>query len=184
MIQWESENELNAFRLLDTQPEVIRFHEQPFRIQFRMHGEIHDHYPDVLVERTASKHLWEIKPREQAEKPEVLERTRILQASLPRWNYSYELMVAEELATQPRLSIAVRLLRFGRPAVPLLERERVRRILESVPFVCWSQATSGLLGPLGRAALCRLTLEGEVECEWNQPLGPSTRFFLRGHRQC
>lgn len=176
MIQWESENELNAFRLLDAQPDVKRFNEQPMRIRYRMNGEIHDHYPDVLVEFATAKHLWEIKPLNQARRPEVMERTRILQASLARWNYTYEVVLAEQLAMQPRLSIALRLLRFGRAPVSNLERERIRRILESVPFVSWSNATSGELGPGGRAVLCRLVLEGHIRCGWDEPIGPLTRF--------
>ena len=49
MIQWESNNELNAYRLLDATPEVLAYHEQPLTIRFTLNGEPHIHYPDVLV---------------------------------------------------------------------------------------------------------------------------------------
>lgn len=39
MVQWESENELNAFRLLDCDPDVTRFHEQPCEVMYVLGGQ-------------------------------------------------------------------------------------------------------------------------------------------------
>ncbi len=50
MLEWESENELNAFRLLDCNPDVTSFHEQPCKVVYFLDGQAKSHYPDILFE--------------------------------------------------------------------------------------------------------------------------------------
>lgn len=78
MVKWESENELNAFRLLDCDPEVTRFHEQPCEVMYVLDGQARSHYPDILVEKDGRKELWEVKPESQAQEPDVVTRTTLL----------------------------------------------------------------------------------------------------------
>ena len=49
MLQWESMNELNAFRLLDCDPGVTAFTEQPCEIVYFDGTETRRHYPDVYA---------------------------------------------------------------------------------------------------------------------------------------
>src|ERR1035437_349834 len=48
MMHWESSNELNAFRLLDCDPNVTSYSEQPCRIAYGLEGGEKIHYPDIL----------------------------------------------------------------------------------------------------------------------------------------
>src|SRR5580692_8771394 len=82
-MQWESVNELHAFRLLDCDPGVIRFKEQPCRIEYVGVDGLHRHFPDILVETRVCKELWEVKPLAQAMRPEVSLRTELLLRELP-----------------------------------------------------------------------------------------------------
>src|SRR5260370_9079261 len=50
MLQWESINELNAFRLLDCDPRVTVFTEQPCEIVYFDGTETRRHYQDIYVE--------------------------------------------------------------------------------------------------------------------------------------
>ena len=61
MIHWESINELNAFRLLDCDPNVTSYSEQPCQIVYVWGGVERVHYPDILVKTNAGKQLWEVK---------------------------------------------------------------------------------------------------------------------------
>jgi hypothetical protein len=82
MVHWESLNELNAFRLLDCDPRVWRFSEQPCRIVFTIDGIRRIHFPDVLVIGAEGKQLWEIKTRCKSMDSEVLRRTELLSKAL------------------------------------------------------------------------------------------------------
>ena len=176
MIQWESQNELNAFRLLDATPAVHAFHEQPLALKYLLNGEVRRHYPDVLVEWGSSRELWEIKTTAEAAQPEFAERTRVLEALLPELGFSYKLVVAEELAKQPRLNNVLLLLKYGRPPVDAMDREKLRLVLVETGGVAWHSALDGSLGQSGRELLARLTLEGELVADLNKPIGPATRF--------
>ena len=177
MLQWESPHELNAFRVLDADPRVGTFREQPCVIRFTLAGESRIHYPDVLVESGSRLELWEIKPASDAAKPEIMERTRVLAEGLPALGYAYRLQIAEDLARQPRLSNALALLRFGRAPVPALARERLRRITEASDGIPWGAVVSGSLGLDMRAAVCRLALEGVLSFDRERPLVGDSRLI-------
>jgi hypothetical protein len=83
MLQWESENELNAFRLLDCDPDVTRFYEQPCQVMYDLDGLARSHYPDILVEKNSRKELWEVKPDTTAEEQKIVARTALLVQGLP-----------------------------------------------------------------------------------------------------
>jgi hypothetical protein len=178
-LQWESVNELHAFRLLDCDPNVIRFKEQPCEIEYLGGDGLHRHFPDIMVETRVRKELWEVKPVAQAMQPEVALRTQLLVRELPRFGYTYRLVLAHELAEQPRLNNAGILLRFGRNKVPELQREYVRRIIVREGSLKWGDACSGRLGTAGREVVCRMLLEGALAFDMTAPIVPTTVFRLR-----
>lgn len=176
MVEWESQNELNAFRLLDATPAVQAFHEQPLALKYLLNGKAHRHYPDVLVEWGHSRELWEVKTASDAGRPEFLERTRVLQALLPELGFSYKLVVAEELSKQPRLDNVLLLLKYGRSPVDAIHRERLRLVMAEAGSVAWQSALDGSFGPSGRELLARLVLEGVLVADLDTPIGPASFF--------
>ncbi len=180
MIQLESSNERAVARLLDADPEVALFREQPLTICYTNHGESHQHYPDFLVEwRNGYRELWEVKPASDAARPEILERTLYLTDVLPQAGFAYRMIVAEEIRTGPHLFNAEVLLKYGRVPVAVDDRERIRQILLSAPFVTWGAAKEGVLGPRGQANLARLTLEGALKFDRSTRISNGTQFMLR-----
>lgn len=144
MVHWESQHELNAFRLLDANSAVLEFFEQPLVIHFILDGEHHRHYPGVLVNLRATRELWEIKPASEITDPWVIARTRFLQNHLPQKGFSYHIVIGEELAREPRLSTTLTLLKFGRSPISMIEREQVRLLLESTNEITWATALAKL----------------------------------------
>jgi hypothetical protein len=177
MVHWESENELNAFRLLDCDPDVTRFNEQPCEIVYALDGQLRCHYPDILVQRNGRKELWEVKSETRAEELEITTRTKLLIEELPRWGYAYLVVLAKDLAMQPRLANARFLLGFGRSAVSDCEQELIRLTVKQHGSLLWSDASSGKYGPRGREILCSLVLRGVLTVDPNLPISPSTRFI-------
>ena len=183
MMQWESINELNAYRLLDADPAAIAYHEQPLTIRYQLNGEVHTHYPDTLVQWGASRELWEIKPSTQALRPEYIERTRLLEAALPKLGFAYRLVLAEDLAKEPRLSNVLTLLKFGRAPVPELATEQIRRAIGDGGKLAWGDVIAGSLGKYGRNHICRLVLEGQVSANLDDLLASTTLLtWVNGYR--
>ena len=176
MMHWESSNELNAFRVLDCDPNVTSYSEQPCQITYVMDGVEMIHYPDILATTPVGKELWVVKPRSKALEPEVLARTALLSRALPRWGYAYRMMFAEDFARQPLLSNANLLLSLGKRAVSDCELETVRRIMAEQGTLVWSEACAGNYGLRGREILCNLVLRGALTIDMNLPISPATEF--------
>lgn len=179
MLHWESENELNAFRILNCNPDVISFNEQPCEIVYVLDGQTRSHFPDILVETNSRKELWEVKPESKALELDVATRTEFLAEALPAWGYSYRLALASELARQPRQKNAFLLLGLGRRAIADCERESIRRALARQGSLLWSDACRGEYSVRGREILCNLVLSGILAIDMNSPILPATRFVAR-----
>ena len=158
---------------------MTRFHEQPCEIVYALDGQLRRHYPDILVEQNDRKELWEVKDEARAEELEVVGRTKLLAEELPGWGYTYLVVLAKDLAMQPRLANACLLLRFGRSAVSDREQEFIRQIVKGHRSLLWSEACSGKYGSRGREILCSLVLRGVLTIDLNTPISPSTCFVSR-----
>jgi hypothetical protein len=180
MLQWESPHELNAFRLLDANPAVARFEEQPLVVSFVLDGIEHDHYPDIEVQVNGVKELWEVKTQADASRPEVSRRTELMTKALPTHGYKYRVAIAEELTASPRLQNALTMLRSGRGDIHVVERERLRLILKHTQKLTWSDVLAGALGVKSKAHACRLILEGALYFDMGKALEQSTVIGITG----
>ena len=179
MLQWESVNELNAFRLLDCDPKVTAFAEQPCEIIYLDRSEIKHHYPDIYVEVNGKQEFWEIKPESEASENEFSTRTDLLTQGLLPYGFAYRVVLDHELTKQPRLENAKTLLRFGRRPPSDCERESVRIALESKGLLTWAEIGQGAFGTHGREIVCRLVLEGVLVFDMDSPLCATSKFLGR-----
>lgn len=170
MLHYESSHERNAFRLLDACSEVKSFNEQPCCIRYVMDGVNHIHYPDILVKLPWGAELWEVKTAVDAATLEVTQRTTFMEQALPLLGYRYRVVKAEQLAQLPRLDIAIRLLRSGRPPVSLIQREEIRQIFKIGGNISWGTFKLGAPGGKYYSQICRLILEGTLSVDFNRPL--------------
>jgi len=179
MLQWESMNELHAFRLLDCDPRVTAFTDQPCEIVYVDGAKTRHHYPDIYAEIDSNHELWEVKAEREASQSEVLTRTQLLTSGLQQYGFTYRVVLDHELAKQPRLDNAKTLLRYGRRTASENEREYVRLALKRTGQLSWSEPCEGALGTHSREIVCRLVLEGVLSFDVDSPLGPSTQFLER-----
>jgi hypothetical protein len=176
MMEWESNSEQIAFRLLDCDPSIRRYVEQPCEIVYTMRGETRRHYPDIYVESQYEKQLWEVKDDSRALQPDLVTRTKLLTEGLKTHGFTYRLVLASELRVQPRLQNADILLRYGRSPIDEFTKESIRVALRRTGVLTWVGASSGKYGSDGRQALCRLVLEGVIAIDMAQPIGANTQF--------
>jgi len=179
MLQWESINELNAFRLLDCDPNVTVFTEQPCEIVYVNGREIKHHYPDIYVEIEGEQEFWEVKAECEAAQTEVASRTELLSRGLQRYGFTYRVVLDRELAKPPRLENAKTLLRYGRRAASDGEREYLRAAVVSKGQLNWAEICQGNFGSRGQEIVCRLVLEGVLSLNLDSPLCPGTQFLER-----
>lgn len=182
LMQWESHHEANAFRLLDCDPAVISFSEQPCLVKYVLNGVTHNHVPDILVFYRGRKELWEIKSDQDTTRPDIKTRTLCLQRGLPLLGYDYRVVSASELAAEPMTSTRISILRFGRDLISEFEIEAIRRELLKSGHLTWGNACSGNYGARGRTVISRLLLEGRLALDWSEVLTADTMFTPVGGR--
>lgn len=174
MLQWESHNELNALRLLDANPAVLEFFDQPCVIHYQLGGKEHRHYPDTLVKTATTKYLWEVKTTANARRTEVLERTELLTAKLPAQGYQYAVVLAEDLAREPRMRQTRILLKNGRTPLTFEQKEHARLLFSETSSLLWRHLLEGLYKPFTLQQACRLILEGALHVNLDAPFGATT----------
>ena len=178
MMEWESTNELNAFRVLDCMPDVQTYAEQPCEIVYLDdEGKEARHYPDILVTVESLKELWEVKTAADARSYPVQWRTELLSRELLPYGFTYRIKIAEDFARQPYLSNSLKILYFGRRPIIEIERWQVQQTLIGGETLNWNRACSGNYGSYGREILCRLVLEGQLHIDMNSRISADTQFF-------
>lgn len=176
-VEGAEEGERNACWVLDADPTVRSYATQPLAVHYRLAGKTTWHIPDFKVQyQDHRKELWEVKSVADARRPEVNARTRFLQGALPEFGFSYRLVTHKELKAEPRLGTARTLWRYGFKPLDLLTRERVLNVIRQQGVVSWGAILRGALGPHGRDAVCRLTLEGDLFLDRTAPLEDSSVF--------
>lgn len=175
MLQWKTRRVLCLMRLLDCDPSVSLFYEQPCEIEYSFRGVAHLHRPDLFVEVDTRKELWDVIPTRMA--LELAPRTAVLASKLAGLGYRYQAVPESEVAKQPRLNNVQLLLQFGRRPPSILERETVRRILRRDGYVTWGDAYQEKYGPNGRETLCHLVLKGALAFDLGQRITAATRFL-------
>jgi hypothetical protein len=183
MLEWESTNELNAMYLLECDPEVTEFREQPCKVRYNDGVEPKLHYPDLYVVSNGVKELWEVKGEAEAQRTDVIQRTALMAKLLRAEGYRYRQVLDRDLRRQPHLNNAKTIFHLGKRPVGILEKEGIRRVLAARGSLSWSEASSGLYGVRGKPMLCRLVLDGYLEFDRAQALSPETRFFARKAEQ-
>lgn len=168
MVYWESTIERDAFRRLDADSSVLTYEEQPAKITYTVGDKTLTHYPDILVTWASSRGFLEVKTDKDADTTEVQERTAIMVSLLQQAGFSYRIWRESEIRAQPALDIDIHILAFGRQAVPLVERERTRRLFAETPAIPWGILTQ--IGPNSAAYSARLVIEGMLIIDRTKPL--------------
>lgn len=176
-VELESTLEYDRAILLETDPEVVDFQEQPFWLAYGDEGVIHTIIPDFLVRRrNGSLTVEEVKPSSKANQPKYHRRFSIEEMVLAKHGYLFEVQTEKDIRTGTRLHNAKKLLPYRRVEVKSLVREAVLDTLRRGP-VTGSILLAGIAG-LSRDALFALVAHGHVSMDFTARVGTECLFFL------
>lgn len=118
MVAFESLLERDYLYLLDFEPDVLTFEEQPLTITFQRSTTTHSYTPDFLLQRRSHPLLVECKPTVFVDTTENQAKFAAARAWCLEQGYSFQVVTDIELRTAYRLENVKFLTRFARQVVP------------------------------------------------------------------
>lgn len=114
IICWESQIERDYIYLLEFDPAVISYAEQPLRISYYLDSKERHYTPDFLVKRSDKNLIVEVKQEDKAQKEENQRLFRIASAICARDNYEFVVVTDAMIRVPPRLDNIKLLTRYQR----------------------------------------------------------------------
>lgn len=177
----ESILEMSFMYLLDFDPDVKYFKEQPCRIHYDLDGRKHTYTPDILVVRKELKQIVEVKP---AGKAANAANQRLFQAVSPicgREGFSFVVVTDKTIMQQPRLDNVKTLWRYARTPLHIQHQIYCEEVLRhrssssaSLAEVFELFASKGV----PKQVVYALLFWGMLDFDLTQPLNPSSLIFL------
>jgi hypothetical protein len=165
----ESQNELNAFRILLASGRSVTWQEQPFVLEYHHEGKMHRYTPDVLVVWGAHHEVVEIKEDAELELADSKSRFALIRELVDDHGYQFRIWKSSEICAEPRLTNVGIVLRYRCIEVPAVEYESIRRAFCStaeLPLRNFHKAP-GVTVP----GVLRLVLDGVLHLDWWKPVG-------------
>lgn len=129
-VHWESQLERDLLVLMEIDPGILEFREQPLTVRFEEGGRERRYTPDFLVRKAHGLHVVEVKPAALAAKPEWQELFARMIEHFAAEGATYEVLTDQEICRQPRLANAGLLLRYQRHEVAPGVAESLRARLD------------------------------------------------------
>jgi len=174
LLHWESALERAAFILLDLDPAVIRYREQPAHIEYDDGDHQFAHFPDLLIQSCRSTDFAEVKPTHHANDETIRTRARLLGHHLADFGFGYYVLSEDELTREPRLHNAHLIRRYAYADLRAGLTERLFAEAQSEPLTWGALATDAET----LAAACRLIAAGHLTFPWDEPIGQDTQISV------
>lgn len=117
IVWYESPLERDFLYLLEIDPDVISYQEQPGRIYYSLGGKKRRYTPDLLVRRSRKKQIIEVKIKKRAEQEQYARLFRIAQRACEKEGCEFKVVTEESIRLQPRLDNAKLLYKYARTPV-------------------------------------------------------------------
>jgi hypothetical protein len=178
-IWWESQLERDYIYLLEFDPEVCSYMEQPCRIRYVLDGKERSYTPDFLVVRSYVHQIIEVKPEHQAAKEENIALFRVVAPLFQRDGYEFLVVTDAAIRIQPRLDNIKLFTKYSRTTI-----DPQHRIACHEFFVGKHKASLGELGQffsdrgVGMQVVYALAYYGILIIDLMKPISFSSEVYL------
>ena len=103
MVWWESQIERDYLYLIEMDPDVISYKEQPLKIRYSLDGKLHLYTPDFMVDRKNKRQIVEVKDEETSKGEECKRLFERIGPICRREGYEFAVVTERTIRVQPRL---------------------------------------------------------------------------------
>ncbi len=179
VIWWESQIERDYIYLLEIDPDVLSYKEQPFTLSYPSQGKLRKYTPDFWVERRVKKQVVEVKPQQQVESQSNLHLFPKIASICHQLDLEFVVVTETMIRVQPKLDNIKLLMKYSRVSLSATHRLDCLQYFHSQKSRSLQQAEQDLR-PVGmsRPILLRLLYEGWLVTDLMQPLRPESLLQL------
>ena len=143
-IWYESILESDLIDLLEFDPDVIRYKEQPFRIKYIYEGKRRSYIPDIFAQRKNKLQAIEVKPEEKASTKSNRLRYQVISSILEFYGIEFVVATEKMIRIQPLLENVQLCWGYGRTLVHPLHETYSREYLASRQGVSINELVTAL----------------------------------------
>lgn len=176
-VRWESQIERDFLYLLEFDPDVLFFIEQPEEISYVYVSKIHRYYPDFYVERASAKELVEIKPASKVNDPDNKVKFLAGEEYCREKGYLFRVVTDEQIREGSLLGNIKLLYRYAVVNVPNEFRLHARDLIENCGAMNFEEFISILNEKFGQEAIGNtysLLYHRLLIADLNKPLSDTT----------
>lgn len=144
LVWFESHLERDFIYLAEFDKDVVRYIEQPFKIQYLLDGKRHNYFPDFLLEKKDKKQVIEIKPQSKVEKDAFIKFSKIMKNHLAKDGFEYLVITDSSIRLQPKLNNIKFLWRYARLPIGTKHKIMLYKFFRSSPSFLFSEFCSFL----------------------------------------
>jgi hypothetical protein len=179
MLWFESLLEESLMYLLDFDPDVKRFKEQPFPIWYICDGRKRRYTPDLFVERATERQIIEVKPKRKVETEKYNLLFRIISPICEKEGFRFKVFTEESILWQPRLNSIKALWSYAR--TPLCAQHQIycQELLQKRSVVSLAEAFEFFKAKgVPKQVVYALLFWGALDFNLAEPLNPNSRIYL------
>jgi hypothetical protein len=178
-IWWESQIERDYIYLLEIDPDVVAYKEQPFRIKLEMFGSKRSYVPDFLVVRRSGKQIVEVKPVEKVTTEENSLLFPVMREMAAEQRYEYVVVTDGMIRVQPRLNNIKLLFRYARTEIRPQHQLAIIKFVQDHPAACIAEAREFLKGEgISPRVLYSLLYWNVVKIDLDQRIDATSHIWL------
>jgi hypothetical protein len=184
LVAWyESLLERDEMYLLDFDPLVTFWREQPFRIRYVLNGKTHFYTPDLEVHRPAGKQIVEVKSQELVDSGKFDSLFRVATSTSQDEGYEFVVVTDRLIRQQPRLDNIKKLWKYARTLILPRHQRLCWQFFQGKAFE--EVELGGLIAffkskGVGAQVVYSMLFWGILAFDLNQPLNQLTPVKLTG----
>lgn len=179
MVWWESQLERDFLYLIEIDPDVLSYEEQPLKIEYFSDGKVHKYTPDFRVIRTDRKQIVEVKDAKKAKKEEYVELFRRIGPICAREGYEFIVATDREIRIQPRLKNIKFLYKYAKTPITTAHQILLYTVFGDKETLTLGEIIRGFASKGFRAATVYASIfRGILSIDLSRPINPETEVRL------
>jgi len=179
MVWWESQIERDYLYLLEIDPDVVSYEEQPLKIRYYLDGEPHLYTPDFRVIRRDKQQIVEVKDKKSAGKEEYVELFRRAAPICQEQGYEFVVVTDHDIRIQPKLDNIKLIYKYAQASVTSMHQILLYSVFADSETLILEEIIGGFASKgIPSSVVYALIYLGILSIDLMQPIGKASAVHL------